>query len=166
MNAHITAERVRELFSYDPETGVFRHLRTPWNRRVQAGDAAGFASGPYWTIYADGRTYKAHRLAWLYVHGECPTGEVDHINGDKLDNRIINLRPVTRSENQQNVYAPRKDNRFGLRGVSKVAGRSKRYSARIWKDGKRITLGHFLTPEEAAECYANAKAELHITGAL
>src|SRR4051812_39079307 len=62
MNAHITAERVRELFSYDPETGVFRHLRTPWNRRVQAGDAAGFASGPYWTIYADGRTYKAHRL--------------------------------------------------------------------------------------------------------
>ena len=85
----LTAERLREVLDYDPDTGVFtRKVRTASS--VKVGDVAGSLNGKgYIRIRVDGRLYFAHRLAWLYVHGEWPVDQVDHINGIKNDNRIV-----------------------------------------------------------------------------
>ena len=95
------SERLKELLEYDPETGVFI-----WKTRrggLKAGSVAGtkHANG-YVRIKCDGKSYMAHRLAWLYVHGQFPEKQIDHINGLREDNRLSNLRCVSRSENQRN----------------------------------------------------------------
>lgn len=111
----LTAERLRELLSYDPETGIFRRVAT--RRQVKSGDIAGSDDGKgYWRIRVNGEKHRAHRLAWLYVNGAWPIDQLDHINGDKLDNRICNLREATNSENQQNRSLP-KSNTSGRLGV-------------------------------------------------
>ena len=146
----LTAARLRELH-YDPETGVFTHRRT--------GKPAGNAlPDGRLRICVDYRSYKAHRLAWLYVHGDWPNGCVDHINRDPSDNRIANLRDTTKAENTQNVTAARKSSRLGLLGVRKVW---RRYAARIKADGQERHLGYYDTPEEAHAAYLGAKRELH-----
>jgi hypothetical protein len=99
----------------------------------------------------------AHRLAWLYVHGEWPTGQIDHINGVKSDNRIQNLRPATCAENNRNVVKSHRSVDLP-RGVRR---RGKRYEARI-RDGERqVHLGSFATPEEASQSYQSAASKLH-----
>lgn len=110
----ITQERLKELLHYDPETGVFTWKHT--GRRKKAGTPAGWVGDRgYSHVQVDGRTYKAHQLAWLYVHGQRPV-EIDHINRNKGDNRISNLRPVERCDNQRNRPA-REDSTSGARGV-------------------------------------------------
>jgi hypothetical protein len=112
----LTAERLRELLHYDPETGVFTWLprqremfrearhHAIWNTRY-SGKRAGHAGAAlgYETISVIDRAYFSHRLAWLYVHGAWPLCEIDHINGVRTDNRIVNLRDVARGVNQQNI---------------------------------------------------------------
>ena len=94
----LTAARARALFDYDPETGVFQNKTGRGG--ITVGAVAGFLGfDEYWRLQADGRTYAASRVAWLYVHGEWPPGELDHKNGQRLDNRIENLRPATRVQN-------------------------------------------------------------------
>jgi hypothetical protein len=98
----ITAERLRKLLAYDPETGVFR-----WKvqrGRVRAGSIGGtlIKSGCH-MIAIDWRTYPAHRLAWLCVHGCWPVDQIDHVNGIRTDNRIANLREAIRNENNENI---------------------------------------------------------------
>lgn len=106
----ISRERLKELFSYDPETGVFLHL--VGNRRIKRGaSAVGITSRGYARVYILGRSYCAHRLAWLYVYGRWPLEELDHIDRNKLNNRIDNLREVTHYENilnRRNAGRPRK----------------------------------------------------------
>lgn len=103
----LTAERLRELLTYDPETGEFRWRYTRGCRA--RGQIAGTVTClGYLTIAIDGRKYKAHRLAWLHVHGEWPYPEIDHINRIKLDNRLVNLRRATRAENNANRVVLRK----------------------------------------------------------
>ena len=155
----VTQERLKELFSYDPEAGDFVRLVGRPGPNARAGDVAGCDNGQgYVRIYVDGHGYKAHRLAWLYVHGEWPK-HIDHVNGDRADNRIDNLRSVNQQQNNMNlpVY---KNNTSGLRGVS-FYKRTGRWKAQIQASGKKIGLGYFDTPDEAHAAYVSAAEELH-----
>lgn len=156
----LTQQRLKELLSYDPETGLFINLT---QRRPQAkiGSVAGCKhySG-YIHIKIDNKKYMAHRLAWLYVYGEMPKKELDHINEIKDDNRIVNLRLATHKENGQNVSSPRIDNNSGFRGVS-WDKKAKKWCAQIGINGKYKNLGYFVTPEEAYEAYLKAKRKIH-----
>lgn len=152
----LTAQRLRELLAYDQETGAFTWID---NRPLNPikGEAGRLHPEGYRTIKVEGRNYQAHRLAWLYVHGEWPTGQIDHVNRNRGDNRLANLRPVTNSENQQNTVAR---NRHGLKGVHWNKSQEK-WTAKIGLRNRRIYLGVFATKEEAHAAYCAAAARFH-----
>ncbi len=153
----ITAERVRELFHYDPEVGVFTHLATC--RRAIAGAAAGeITHNGYVRLSIDGKRYRAHHIAWLLAHGELPPPPVDHINGDPADNRLVNLRLATPAQNKQNMRRATAASTTGYLGVSR---QRRRFRAAIRVDGKTRVLGTYDTPEEAHQRYLKAKREHH-----
>ena len=151
---------VAQKLAYDPESGVIRWINSPagW---IEGGAEAGSihkASG-YRHIGLGGKKYRAHRLAWLLHHRQWPTAEIDHINGDRLDNRMANLRLATYAQNQQNRSRDKR-NKSGFTGVSWDRGTQK-WRAKICIDRRQVHLGVFDTAEEAAAAYAAAKAELH-----
>ena len=155
----LTQQRLKELLSYDPETGLFINLTQRSN--VKAGAVAGCKhSSGYIYIKIDGKKYKSHRLAWLYVYGNIPEKGLDHINEIKDDNSIVNLRLATDQENMQNVSNPRIDNTSGFRGVS-WSKNTKKWRARIALNGKLKHLGLFNTREKAHDAYLKAKREIH-----
>lgn len=151
-------QRLRELLDYDAETGVFTWRESRGGS--QSGGAAGFMNPKgYVRICISGKRYAAHRLAWLYVNGEWPSGEVDHLNGVRNDNRIANLRDATTSINQQNQRQARTNNRSsGLLGVTRK--RSK-WQAQIETNGRNVFLGCYSTKEDAHLAYLKAKRERH-----
>lgn len=150
----LTQARLRELIHYDPETGVFTHLQT--RGRVRAGYIAGnLGNSGYWHVRIDTIRYLAHRLAWLYMTGSWPTFDIDHKDGNRLNNTRENLREATRSQNIAN-QGPLKSNRLGLKGVRLKRGR---YVANICVCGKKKYLGSFPTPEEAHAVYAKAAVD-------
>ena len=143
----ITAEKLRELLHYDQETGIFTWKVGSANQ-VKAGDVAGCPDGKgYLLISVHSRLYKAHRLAWLHFHGVWPVDQLDHINRAKGDNRIANLRDVSRKQNMQNA-SKRSDNTSGHPGVS-WCKRISKWVARIKHNYKQIHLGYFSILEEA-----------------
>jgi hypothetical protein len=159
--SELTATRLREVLSYDRLTGEFVWLMTLSNRAL-AGSAAGSfdkARG-YLTIGVEGRLYQAHRLAWLYVTGEWPIGEIDHWDTNKLNNKWVNLRDVTFSMNQQNVRRPRSHNTSGYQGVVWDKRKSK-WRAGLTKGGKFIYLGYFDDPAVAHQAYVAGKRIHH-----
>jgi hypothetical protein len=107
----------------------------------------------------DGHLISCHRLAWLYMTGSLPTHQIDHIDGDRKNNRWTNLRDVTTSVNQQNRRTPRSDNSCGLIGVTRE--KNNRFTASIRFEGKQRRLGTFATPEEAHSVYVEAKRRVH-----
>lgn len=153
-----TAEYIRSALDYDPDTGLFRWRRRSdkklnWNAE-NVGKVAGYvASEGYIRIKVNRVEYPAHRLAYLYMTGDWPINEVDHINAIKSDNRWTNLRDATGAQNCQNRAAPNMNNKCGFIGVS---FRSNRWRANIFVDGKQKWLGSFPTAEEAAAAYDNA----------
>lgn len=154
----VTSERLRSALSYDAETGHFTWLVRIGS--VKAGQRAGkHAKNGYWRIRLDGVEYPAHRLAWFYVYGRWPDGQVDHINLDKIDNGISNLRPATNAENQRN-RSEQSNNTSGFKGVSRFK-KTGRWRAEIMIDGHKKYLGSFSTPEQAAVAYDSAAARLH-----
>lgn len=156
--AALTQERLKELLSYDPETGVFCWLSNRTSS-VRAGHQAGYLNATgYRTVVVDGRKHWEHRLAWLYMHGKWPDHYIDHINGVKDDNRIANLRDVTKQANQQNEKRARSSNKTGFLGVTNVGNL---FGARIYINKKLKYLGYFKTPEEAYEVYLDAKRKHH-----
>jgi HNH endonuclease/AP2 domain len=167
----LTAERARQLFTYDADTGEIRWAVDRHCGRGRVRCAAGTLAGgvnhshpeqrPRRDIQVEGKRYKAHQLAWLIALGEWPPAglEIDHKNRNPLDNRLSNLRLVTKSQNQWNRDADRR-NASGFKGVSKHAC-GNRWAAEIKAHGKRHRLGLFKTPEEAAAAYQRAAAELH-----
>ena len=164
MSRLVSHDEALALFLYDPETGVFR-----WRvgrRAVSAGDIAGSPAlgrrgGLTWRIRVRGVRYAAHRLAFFYVNGRWPTCEIDHINGDAMDNRIVNLREVSREQNEQNKRRARKDSTSGLIGAMRNPRGG--WKSTIRTNGKRLYLGSFTTPQAAHEAYVAAKRRLHST---
>ena len=157
----INHELLTELLLYDPERGIFRWLKR-WDRRCnryKVGDIAGESiSGlGYRYIKILGRSYRANRLAFFYVNERWPEGEVDHINRDRSDDRIANLREVSKSVNLHNRIAALPSSTTGLLGVTR---NRKRFQATIKINGRRTSLGGFATPEEAHRAYVEGKARL------
>lgn len=151
----LTQDRLHLLLSYDGETGIFtRKVRT--SSRANVGDIAGWLSSEgYRFIHVGGRIYAAHRLAWLYMHGVWPEN-IDHINTQKGDNRIANLRECARSQNGANQRR-KANNRSGFKGVSALRSR---WRAQIRINGELLYLGLHDTPEAAHAAYLEAADRL------
>lgn len=154
----LTCTELKELLEYDPETGLFRWLyyvsptcSLQWFK--------GNIKGGYCTIGIKGKGYKAHRLAWLYMTGEWPKKEIDHLDQDRQNNRYLNLRDTSRTNNQLNK------NKNPTRYTSKYPGVSyfsitSSWRAIIGHKNKRYYLGYFETEELAFRAYLNKKYEL------
>jgi hypothetical protein len=139
-------ELLKQHLEYDPITGVFTRKIALCNR-VNIGDIAGNTNlQGYIAIRVCGKLYKAHRLAWLYVYGEFPN-DIDHINGVKSDNRIINLRNCTRKQNSENQKL-RSTNKTSHRGVYWVP-RENKYKAQVGHNGLKFHLGTFAVIDDA-----------------
>ena len=138
-----------ERLSYDSRTGLFK-----WKIRAASHVPKGSRAGTlhktgYVRIKILGRSYRAHRLAWLIMYGSFPPDQIDHINGVKHDNRIINLRAVTPAENNRNRAFDIR-NKSGHIGIS-YNKKTNRWLARIGGNHKRVNLGHFENKEDAIE---------------
>ena len=151
----LTHNRLRELFSYDPETGTFTRLVRTSANAPKGQTIVGAKSYKYLAIAVDKKLYYAHRLAWLYVHGEFPAKgmDIDHINEDKHDNRIANLRIVSRAENMRNRRAANSGSASGVRGVH-FCNLYKKWVAHVTVNYKYINLGYFDTLSAAIEARA------------
>jgi hypothetical protein len=154
----ITQEYLKSLLHYDSETGVFTWIVSP-ARNVKIGSVAGFQCIRYWLITIKGKSYLAHRLAWLYVYGEWPVSIIDHIDRNGMNNKIANLRQATYSQNALNKPSSRK-NALGVKGVS-YAAHAKKYLARAVLNGKHHHLGLFLDVESASAAYQAFARENH-----
>jgi hypothetical protein len=154
-NPNLTAERLREVLFYDPNSGVFTRIKGVKGQR--AGAICGWTDRQgYRVVCIDGNDWRAHRLAWLYITGKWPKGEIDHINRKKDDNKFVNLRESTHLQNSFN-NPMRRNNTTGFTGVSPDHYTS-RYIARYGFYGRSIHLGTFDTAEEASEAYQKAIA--------
>lgn len=146
----LTQERLKELLDYSPETGEFVWKVTKGSRAI-AGEKAGKTPcgiHGYVFIRIDRKAYRAHQLAWLYVHGYFPDTDIDHINRVRHDNRIANLRVVSRSLNALNN---------GAAGFSRSRDKWRAY---ITVDGRQRHLGIFETEQEASYAHRRAKEQL------
>lgn len=154
----LTAERLRELVSYDADTGIMRWIARGKGRRV--GDAVGARNSKGALVTKINQTILyVHRLAWLYMTGEWPAVLVDHINGDPADNRWCNLRAADYIQNGHN----RKRHRNNTSGFKNVAWDKKnsRWEVILWKDGKNHRIGRFLDKADAIAASREAMRRLH-----
>ena len=149
---------VKKLFYYDAESGMLiwrngngRNVK-PW-QQVKAPNGNG-----YYTAKINGKSYLVHRLAWLYMTGEMPINDIDHINGIVIDNRLCNLRQATASENLKNARI-RNDNKSGEKGVCFDINR-KKWMASASLNGKNKFLGRFDNLQDASDAYQSF-AKLH-----
>ena len=164
----LTAEYLRSILDYDPETGLFTWRERPdtdlpWNRKYagkRAGTLRSYSAGKpgkYVVIMINGKNYLAHRLAWLWVKGEWPPGDLDHRDGNGANNAIENLRPAACWQNLANQGLSRA-NTTGFKGVT-LRKSTGRYVAQIHVHGKNRHLGYFDSPEEAHAAYRKAARE-------
>ena len=150
----VTAAQARAAFSYEPETGIVR-------RRANGYAITGDNGAGYSRVYVAANRVYLHRLVWLLHHGVWPAGQIDHIDGDRRNNAISNLRDVSHAVNAQNEHRARRSNRStGVLGVHFDASR-KRYAATITVGRKSLALGRFNTVEEAQSAYLQAKRVHH-----
>ena len=159
--------RVRELYDCDPATGVLR-----WRKRrgagMKPGDVAGGVKGSdplfaYWVVRMDGRRYRRSRLVWAWVYGEDPPAEIDHIDRDKTNDRVSNLRAASRSQNGVNAVYPKAVHPDLPRGVrpKRKAGEVIGYRGRVNIHGQRVDLGQYTTPELAGAAVTRALQQAH-----
>ena len=142
---------------FDANEGVFYWKKTFANAKV--GKKAGSISKKgYWVIGLKSQRYYLHHLVWLFERNEWPAKNLDHIDGDKLNNKFCNLRLADQKENNQNLRKPHRDSKTGFLGVSK---KRNKFVAKICKLGKKQVLGIFNTAEEAHERYVEEKRKLH-----
>lgn len=159
MKKELTADRLREVLHYDQTTGFFSWRISSSNRAPSGSKAGGLDGKGYLRIKVDGQEYRAHRLVWLWVFGAWPECLIDHINHEKTDNRLCNLREATASQNQQNRRTSR-NNTSGYTGVywDRCAGK---WGANIHHLGTQKNLGRYQSKEEARQAYVAAASEMH-----
>lgn len=146
--AELTQERLKSLLRYDPDTGQFTWVVKRGNLRA-GSPAGGLNAAGYVQIMVDFKNHYAHRLAWLYVHGRWPEKDIDHIDGNKANNRIANLRDVSESVNGHNRRGANSNNQSsGLIGVKRNRDR---WSAAIVVERAQHHIGTFDSPDEAAQ---------------
>lgn len=154
----ITQKELKDVLNYNPKTGIFTWKIHSWKNKI--GSAAGSLNGwGYVLIAIKQKSYLAHRLAFLYMTGCLPKNNVDHINRIKYDNRWLNLRNATYSENRLNT-GMRSTNTSGYRGAYKnnVTGN---YQARAFLNGGSVSLGTYKTAKEANDAYENYARLIH-----
>ncbi|PHS02148.1 MAG: hypothetical protein COA78_22130 [Blastopirellula sp.] len=154
----VSYRRLREIISYDKSSGLLTSISSRGNLCI--GDVVGYThSSGYNLVKVDGKLYKAHRLAFLYVEGNFPPNAVDHINGIRDDNRWCNLRHATNSQNQANRKIGR-NNTSGYKGVcwGKYA---KKWAVNIYISGKRKHVGYYKCKHKAAKAYNKAALKYH-----
>lgn len=151
----LTQGRLLELMHYDPETGVMR--RKVGRYAASVGAPAGRLNGGYLRVSIDNSSYYVHRLAWLYMTGSWPSGQIDHRSFDRTDNRFANLRDASAKQNNENKRALR-TNTSGAKGVSRNRGK---WRARIGHLNAYIDLGTFCDKADACTAYAAGAARLH-----
>ena len=143
----ITQKELKEVVSYDELTGKFTYVKTITGYVIK-GNIAGAKvpnSSGYMTMQVHRRMYQAHRLVWLYVHGEFPKGQIDHKDGDKTNNKLSNLRDVSRGVNLSNRVSKTSTKCVG------VTLRNGTYYARLMVDGLRHELGSFKILKDAVK---------------
>lgn len=153
----LTAKRLRELLEYNPATGNF-YWKTDLgcHNKYEGLKAGGVNYHGYVRVAIDGVSYRANRLAWLYMTGDWPSQLIDHVNRNKADDRWENLRLATRSQNRRNAGRAI-NNTSGLTGVSPAFGK---WRAQISFEGKKKYLGLFTTKEAARAAYVSAAKTL------
>ncbi|MFA6903333.1 MAG: HNH endonuclease signature motif containing protein [Gallionellaceae bacterium] len=158
----LSQQLLKRILSYDPETGIFTYLEKT-AKRISIGKIAGCKTkNGYLVIKINGIRFRLHRLAFLYMTGNLPTNEVDHINHIKTDNRWANLRNATRIQNARNKSGAYKNNlSTGLIGSYKPKDKTK-FRAMISVEGKVVHLGYFSNPLDANQAYIDAKNKYHI----
>jgi len=155
----LTQDRLKSLLMYNPDTGVF--VRRVKIKNQPAGTIVGTVqTGGYLGCSIDGKLYKMHRLAWLYHYGCWPANQLDHINHNPADNRIVNLRDVSCAQNHQN-RARKTKSKSGYLGVT-WHNRDKRWQAHIEINGKAIHLGQFKCLNEAISARLTAEKQYHL----
>lgn len=157
MKSNLTNERLKELVSYDKETGNFFRLVAVANIKTGLVIAKPAKNG-YVRMHIDGHLYYLHRLAWFYENNEWPVA-IDHIDGNKINNKLCNLRAATCGENLQNISTKTKAI-SGFKGAY-FHPKAKNWQAKIMLNGKTKSLGYYKTPEEAHEAYIDGKKKLH-----
>ena len=158
--SNLSFDRASSLLDYDKQTGHL-YWKAPKNKKLAGRPAGCINSGGYRVIQIDGLLRLAHRVVWLLCVGRDPDHDVDHINGDRSDNRFENLRDVLRNHNNQNIRRPYSTSSTGLLGAHRCGGKRGGFQSSIHANGKCIALGHFKTAEEAHAAYMRAKRELH-----
>lgn len=165
LKTELTAARLRELLHYDPETGVFTRRMPGAGRGGPVRYPAGSAVGSKTALgYLETEVVKVrcllHRLAVLYMTGEWPVDQVDHINGQRSDNRWANLRQVDNTTNIENRWRANKNNRSGVLGAHFNAAKGK-WAAQVTVMRRGIHVGYFDTPEAAHAAYVAKKRQVH-----
>ena len=153
----LTQQELKSIVHYDCNTGIFTWVKT--KKSTNIGKPAGcFSKGTgYHVICIHYNQYQAHRLAWLYVYGKFPDGDIDHINQVRSDNRIANLRACTRGQNRLNTHRPNKSN-TGIKGVSYNSKNPKNpWRARVILRFKKVFDKSFATAKEANEAAIEAR---------
>lgn len=158
----LTQQRLHELLAYEPETGLFTWRQSRGSRAAAGATAGSVNTIGYVQIQVDGFNYTAHRLAWLHIHGCWPQFDLDHINCQRADNRIENLRDIQHSHNAQNVRRAPRNSSHGVLGVSRSGNRWRAY---IKLDGKQKHLGCFATAEQAHAEHLSARRQ-HYPGSM
>jgi len=159
----LTQERIHHLFTYDKENGLL--IRNCTIGRALAGTSS-FAKDRdgYHVIGIDGKLYRTHRVIWFYIYGTFPDGYLDHINRNRTDNRIENLRQVSKAQNRENIDVA-VNSKSGVKGVW-LHKQTKKWCASIGHNGKNIHLGSFKSIEEACAAYKTAASIYHTMNAV
>lgn len=156
----ITHEELTKLLRYDQATGLL-HWNSP-RPKIRVGNRAGYLHHKgYINLEINGKHYAAHRLIWFYVTGSMPTTQIDHINGNRSDNRFENLREATHGQNRANSKTTNKHGLKGVRRIPWMKDTDRCWQASITHNKKVIYLGCFHTKEEAHMAYCDASKRLH-----
>lgn len=155
---NITQERLKQLVTYNPDSGIF-YRKTTFGKSIAGNETGTKSMYGYLLITIDRKSYRAHRLAWLYMYGCIPNGHIDHINGIRTDNRIKNLREADYFKNAWNSKV-QKNNTTGVKGVS-FNKKSRLYDASVCKNNKRYYVGGFKTLDEAKIAIEEFREYLH-----